>query len=126
MADLPGYGYAAAPEKKVQLWTRLIHDYLRGRPQLRRVFLLIDARHGIKPVDNNIMVMLDTAAVNYQIILTKADKLSPAAAEAVLSQTVAQGKMHVACHPDVILTSSCDGLNLDQIRVEMVKVLKGL
>ena len=93
--DLPGYGYAAAPEKMVQAWTRLIHDYLRGRVQLKRVFLLIDSRHGIKEVDVKIMKMLDAAAVSYQIILTKIDKISKTACEKVLTDTIEKAKMHV-------------------------------
>ncbi len=126
IVDLPGYGYAAAPEKTVQTWTRLIHAYLRGRVQLRRVFLLIDARHGIKKVDENIMKMLDTAAVSYQIILTKADKISATEAQTVLSDTIAIGAQHVACYPEVILTSSEKNTNIDWVRAQFVKVLEGI
>ncbi len=126
IVDLPGYGYAAAPEKTVQTWTRLIHAYLRGRVQLRRVFLLIDARHGIKKVDENIMKMLDTAAVSYQIILTKADKISATEAQTVLSDTIAIGAQHVACYPEVILTSSEKNMNIDCVRAQFVKVLEGI
>ena len=126
IVDLPGYGYAAAPEKTVQSWTRLIHAYLRGRVQLRRVFLLIDARHGIKKVDENIMKMLDTAAVSYQIILTKADKISATEAQTVLSDTIAIGAQHVACYPEVILTSSEKNTNIDWVRAQFVKVLEGI
>ena len=126
IVDLPGYGFASAPEQKVQTWTRLIHDYLRGRQQLRRVFLLIDVRHGIKPVDENIMKMLDKAAVSYQIILTKADKVSETAANQML-QTVADiGRKHVACYPEIILTSSDKNQNIDRVRAEFIKVLKGI
>ncbi len=124
IVDLPGYGYAAAPEKMVQAWTRLIHDYLRGRVQLRRVFLLIDARHGIKPVDEKIMKMLDAAAVTYQIVLTKADKISRVAGEAMLKQTIEQGQKHVACYPQVIMTSSEKNWNIDLVRAEFVKVIE--
>ena len=126
IVDLPGYGFAAAPEKKVQVWTRLIHDYLRGRPTLRRVFLLIDARHGIKTVDENIMKMLDKAAVSYQLVLTKADKLSDTALAAVTEQVSALGKTHVACYPEVLVTSSEKNTNIDLLRAEFVKVLKGI
>ena len=126
IVDLPGYGFAAAPEQKVQVWTRLIHDYLRGRQQLRRVFLLIDVRHGIKAVDENIMKMLDKAAVSYQIILTKADKVSKSEAQNML-QTVSEiAKKHVACYPEIILTSSEKNINIDLVRAEFVKILKGI
>lgn len=126
IVDLPGYGYAAAPEKMVQAWTRLIHDYLRGRVQLRRVFLLIDARHGIKEVDEKIMKMLDSAAVSYQLILTKADKINLPAGQEVLRKTRETGQKHVACHPDILLTSSEKNINIDQVRAEFVKVLEGI
>ena len=126
IVDLPGYGFAKAPEDKVQVWTRLIHDYLRGRPQLRRVFLLIDIRHGIKSVDENIMKMLDKAAVSYQIILTKADKVSQAEAQKVKEKVSEIGAKHVACYPDILVTSSEKKENLDLLRAEFVKVLKGI
>lgn len=126
IVDLPGYGYAAAPEKMVQAWTRLIHDYLRGRVQLRRVFLLIDARHGIKPIDEKIMKMLDGAAVTYQIILTKADKISRIAGEVVLQQTMEIGQKHVACYPEILLTSSEKNWNIDLVRAEFIKVIEGI
>jgi len=126
IVDLPGYGFAKAPEDKVQVWTRLIHDYLRGRPQLRRVFLLIDIRHGIKTVDENIMKMLDKAAVSYQIILTKADKVSEAEAQKVKEKVSEIGAKHVACYPDILVTSSEKKENLDLLRAEFVKVLKGI
>ncbi len=126
IVDLPGYGFASAPQKTVQAWTRLIHDYLRGRQQLRRVFLLIDVRHGIKDVDENIMKMLDKVAVSYQIILTKADKVSVAEANKILSETMEIGKKHVACYPEIILTSSDKKMNIDLVRAQFVKVLKGI
>lgn len=126
IVDLPGYGYAAAPEKMVQAWTRLIHDYLRGRVQLRRVFLLIDSRHGIKDVDEKIMKMLDTAAVSYQIILTKSDKIPFKQAEEVLKKTAEIGKTHVACYPEVLLTSSEKNKNIDLVRLAFVRVLEGI
>lgn len=126
LVDLPGYGYAAAPEKMVQTWTRLIHAYLKGRVNLRRVFLLIDARHGIKQVDLNIMKMLDSAAVTYQIILTKADKISDKAGAEVLKKTQEIAQKHVACYPEIILTSSEKRLNIDLVRAQFVKILKGI
>lgn len=126
IVDLPGYGFASAPETKVQAWTRLIHDYLRGRQQLRRVFLLIDIRHGIKSVDENIMKMLDKAAVSYQLILTKADKVSETAIQQAVQAASEAGKKHVACYPEIIVTSSDKRMNIDLVRAEFVKILKGI
>lgn len=126
IVDLPGYGYAQAPEKTVQAWTRLIHDYLRGRVQLRRVFLLIDSRHGIKKNDENIMKMLDKAAVTYQIILTKTDKIPASYLNKVMAQTVETGQKHVACYPEVLATSSEKKQGIESVRVEFVKVLSGI
>ncbi|MDD3669093.1 MAG: ribosome biogenesis GTP-binding protein YihA/YsxC [Alphaproteobacteria bacterium] len=124
--DLPGYGYAAAPEKKVQNWTRLIHAYLRGRVQLRRVFLLVDIRHGIKKTDENIMKMLDGAAVSYQIVLTKSDKVSGTAAQDMLEKTSAAAAKHPACFPEIILTSASARQNIDWLRAQVVRVLEGI
>lgn len=126
IVDLPGYGFAKAPEDKVQVWTRLIHDYLRGRQQLRRVFLLIDIRHGIKSVDENIMKMLDKAAVSYQIVLTKADKVSQSEAEKMQKAVSQIGAGHVACYPEILVTSADKKTNIDLLRAEFVKVLKGI
>lgn len=126
IVDLPGYGYAAAPEKMVQAWTRLIHDYLRGRVQLKRVFLLIDSRHGLKDVDVKIMKMLDSAAVSYQIILTKIDKISKSACEKVLAETVETAKQHVAAYPEILVTSSEKNIGIEAVRAQFVKVLKGV
>ncbi len=126
LVDLPGYGYASAPRKMVQTWTQLIHAYLRGRQQLKRVFLLIDARHGLKQVDLNIMKMLDTSAVCYQIILTKADKVKQSELDDVFQKTMAEGKKHVACYPEMILTSSENGLGIADVRGEVYKVLEGI
>lgn len=126
LVDLPGYGYAQAPEKMVQSWTRMIHAYLRGRVQLRRVFLLIDARHGIKEVDLKIMKMLDAAAVSYQIILTKCDKISRIESDKVLQKAHEIGKTHVACYPEIIVTSSEKNINIDLVRAEIAKVVEGI
>ena len=126
LVDLPGYGFAAAPKKLVETWTRLIHDYLRGRQQLKRVFLLIDARHGIKKVDEDIMKMLDKAGVSYYIVLTKADKLKQSELDAVFEKTMAKGKEHVACYPEMLLTSSQTGLGIAELRGEVYRILEGL
>lgn len=126
LVDLPGYGYAAAPKKTVETWTRLIHDYLRGRQQLRRVFLLIDARHGIKKVDENIMKMLDSAAVSYQIVLTKEDKVRPVELKETYEKVVADAKTHVACYPEILSTSSENGQGVADLRGEVYKVIAGV
>lgn len=126
LVDLPGYGYAQAPEKMVQSWTRMVHAYLRGRVQLCRVFLLIDARHGIKEVDLKIMKMLDAAAVSYQIILTKCDKISRIESDKVLQKAHEIGKTHVACYPEIIVTSSEKNINIDLVRAEIAKVVEGI
>ena len=126
LVDLPGYGFAAAPKKLVETWTRLIHDYLRGRQQLKRVFLLIDARHGIKKVDEDIMKMLDKAGVSYYIVLTKADKLKKSELDDIFQKTVEKGKQHVACYPEMLLTSSETGLGIAELRGEIYKVLEGI
>lgn len=126
LVDLPGYGYAAAPEKTVQTWTRLIHDYLRGRVQLARVFLLIDSRHGIKEVDSKIMKMLDSAAVSYQIILTKTDKITQKQQEEVLRRTRETAQTHVACYPEILMTSAEKNRGIENVRAQFVKVLTGV
>ncbi len=126
LVDLPGYGFANAPKQMVQNWTKLIHAYLRGRQQLKRVFLLIDARHGLKKVDKDIMVMLDRAAVTYQIVLTKADKVKQSDLEKVYEETMNEGKTHVACYPEIAITSSESGLNIASLRGEIYKVVEGL
>ncbi len=114
MVDLPGYGFAQAPKETVARWTRLVNGYLKGRPTLRRVFMLVDARHGVKPVDEEIMRKLDTAAVSYQTVLTKADKITANELAACLKETLATLKKHPASHPDVIATSSVKGTGIDE------------
>jgi len=126
LVDLPGYGFASAPRDVVKAWTQLIHAYLRGRQQLKRVFLLIDARHGLKKVDQDIMIMLDRAAVTYQIVLTKADKVKNIDLEKILMKTMEEGKKHVACFPEMLVTSSENGLNVAALRGEIYKIVEGL
>lgn len=106
IVDMPGYGYAKAPLKTVQQWRYLINDYLRGRTVLKRVFLLIDSRHGIKEVDHEIMKMLDTAAISYRIVLTKTDKIKASEREAVEADTLAKLRKHVAAFPALSVTSA--------------------
>lgn len=119
LVDLPGYGYAKIERKKVHAWTRLVKTYLRGRPNLRRILLLIDSRHGLKENDREIMAMLDEAAVNYQIVLTKLDKLKVAERDKMLNKTQADAQKFVACHPVVLATSSEKGWGLAEVRAEI-------
>ena len=123
LVDMPGYGYAKAPKKEVKQWTWLVKDYLVGRPNLRRVCLMIDARHGIKEVDKEIMSMLNSAAVTYQIILTKTDKIKPAALEALVEMTTKTIKRHPAAHPEIIATSSETKDGIDMLRMELEKLV---
>jgi GTP-binding protein len=116
VVDMPGYGYAEAPKALVKGWTALIHDYLRGRPQLKRVMLLIDSRHGIKPSDREIMTMLDKAAVSYQGVLTKADKPKSPELDAVRARTEAEMKKHPAAHPILLVTSAREGIGIEELR----------
>ena len=114
LVDLPGYGYARAPKREVAAWTRLVGDYLRGRPPLRRLMLLIDARHGLKDSDRELMAMLDAAAVSYQGVLTKIDKADDL--EAVRAEVAAELAKHVAAHPELLATSAVTGAGIDDMR----------
>jgi GTP-binding protein len=116
VVDMPGYGYAKAPKALVAGWTQLIHDYLRGRSQLKRVMLLIDSRHGPKSSDREIMALLDKAAVSYQAVLTKADKPKSGDLSKVLRETEAELKKHPAAHPVVLATSAMEGHGLEELR----------
>ena len=119
LVDLPGYGYAKAPEKMVKQWQIVLKTYLRGRPNLRRVFLLIDSRHGIKNEDIEIMKMLDTAAVSYQIVLTKSDKISAAELNKILQQTTVEIAKHAAALPYIVSTSAEKKSGLDVLKAEI-------
>ena len=122
--DLPGYGFAKAPKDKVEAWTSLIKDYLRGRPNLARVMLLVDSRHGIKTVDSEIMTLLDEAAVTYQVVLTKADKISDLAIKAVLRETEAALMKHAAAFPVVLVTSVEKNIGIADVRATIAGVAK--
>ncbi|MHB2166683.1 ribosome biogenesis GTP-binding protein YihA/YsxC [Alsobacter sp. R-9] len=123
LVDMPGYGYAAVAKSKVQAWTGLIHDYLRGRASLARVFVLIDARHGLKPNDLAVLDSLDKAAVSYQIVLTKADDLNQAEVEPRLAETRAALARRPAAFPEVLLTSSRTGAGVPELRAAVAKLL---
>ncbi|KAF0676179.1 ribosome biogenesis GTP-binding protein YihA/YsxC [Profundibacterium mesophilum] len=116
IVDLPGYGFANAPVKVVEQWQRLMKNYLSGRQTLRRAFLLIDARHGIKPVDDEIMTLLDRSAVTFQAVLTKVDKLRGDTREKTLEQVRAGLARHPAAYPELIVTSSETGEGIDVLR----------
>ncbi len=119
LVDMPGYGYAKAGKADIARWTALVRDYLRGRAALKRVILLLDARHGPKPHDKDVMDALDTAAVNYQIVLTKADKLKPTEAETAAAAARAVIAKRPAAHPEVIVTSADKGIGIEQLRAEI-------
>jgi GTP-binding protein len=120
LVDMPGYGYAKAPLKVVEQWRRLIRDFLRGRDVLKRTLLLIDARHGIKPVDHDMMKMLDEAAVGYRVVLTKADKIKASDLAEVFARTQADARKHVAAHPDVLVTSAEKGMGIPELRAAVL------
>jgi len=116
LVDVPGYGFANAPKPIVEKWQRLLKAYLSGRQSLRRVFLLIDARHGAKSVDEEIMQLLGRSAVTFQVIMTKCDKIKKAELEKSLDKTIAALQNHPAAFPEVILTSSEKGDGIDTLR----------
>ncbi|EWY38477.1 GTP-binding protein YsxC [Skermanella stibiiresistens SB22] len=119
LVDLPGYGYAKESKTKVAAWTTLVKNYLRGRVTLRRICLLIDGRHGLKPNDLEIMEMLDKAAVPYQIVLTKMDKVKKIDQPALVERTAASLKKHPAAHPEIASTSSEDGTGVVELRASL-------
>jgi GTP-binding protein len=123
IADLPGYGFAEAPKKNVDVWSRLNLSYLRKRPSLRRVFLLIDARRGVGEVDRGIMEQLDSSAVQYQVVLTKSDKIKKAELVEVIEATKAALMQQPAAHPHVITTSSEKGLGLPELRATILSLI---
>lgn len=123
LVDLPGYGYANAPLPVVEKWQRLLKQYLSGRQSLRRAFVLIDMRHGIKSVDEEILSLLDSSAVTFQCILTKADKVKEAAREATLAQVRAALSNHPAAFPELILTSSEKGWGIETLRTTIATLV---
>lgn len=123
LVDMPGYGYAQAPDGLVKKWQQMILTYLQGRANLKRVFLLIDSRHGLKKNDLEIMDLLDKAAVTYQIVLTKTDKISTTALDKVFNETALVLKKHAAAHVRILPTSSEKGIGLDALRVEISSLI---
>jgi GTP-binding protein len=124
LVDMPGYGFAKAPKEKVETWTELVTDYLKGRQSLARVFLLIDSRHGLKTVDADIMKMLDKAAVSYQVVLTKSDKIKPSELQSVSAATEKKLKEHAAAFPIVIATSAETKDGLEELRATAAALVK--
>ena len=122
LVDMPGYGYAAAPKAKVKAWTELIHAYLRGRANLARVYVLIDARHGLKAPDAEVLASLDEAAVSYQIVLTKADQVK-ALAPTVDAVGAALAR-RPAAFPEIIPTSAREGTGLAELRAAIARLLR--
>jgi GTP-binding protein len=118
---MPGYGFAEAPKDMVKRWRHLVNDYLRGRAVLKRVLVLVDARHGLKPVDRDVMAMLDEAAVSYHIVLTKADKLKPSALGRIYEEVAAEAAKHPAAHPAIFTTSSETGSGIAELRTAVVE-----
>ncbi|MDW5315189.1 ribosome biogenesis GTP-binding protein YihA/YsxC [Rhizobium sp. PL01] len=116
LVDMPGYGYAQAPKEHVDAWTKLVFDYLRGRSTLKRVYVLIDSRHGIKKNDDDVLDLLDKAAVSYQVILTKTDKIKDPAVPRLIAETLEKIKKRPAAFPEVLSTSSEKGLGMEELR----------
>ena len=119
LVDMPGYGYAQAPKEQVDAWTKLVFDYLRGRSTLKRVYVLIDSRHGLKSNDERVLDVLDQSAVSYQIVLTKADKPKEAELAAVTKSTAAAIAKRAAAHPKVLVTSAQSRAGIDVLRAEI-------
>ena len=123
LVDMPGYGYAAAPKSKVSAWTRLIHEFLRGRATLARVYVLVDARRGIMPADEDILALLDKAAVSYQVVLTKCDAVAAAELGNRLTAMRAQLARRPAAYPIVLATSAETGAGIPELRAAVHRLL---
>ncbi|HEX2625190.1 MAG TPA: ribosome biogenesis GTP-binding protein YihA/YsxC [Sphingomicrobium sp.] len=124
LVDMPGYGFAEAPKDMVKRWRFLINDYLRGRQVLKRTLVLIDGRHGLKDVDREVMTMLDKAAVNYNLVITKADKVKPTELEKRLEAIRAEAAKHPACHPILYPTSSETGDGIAELRTAVLEAAR--
>ena len=120
LVDMPGYGFAEAPKDLVRRWRNLINDYLRGRAVLKRALVLVDARHGLKDVDRDMMRMLDDAAVGYHLVLTKGDKVKPSALGGLYEMTMVEAAKHPAAHPLIFTTSSETGSGIAELRTAIL------
>jgi GTP-binding protein len=123
LVDMPGYGYAAAAKSKITAWTELIHDYLRGRATLARVYVLVDARHGLMAADDEILATLDQAAVSYQIVLTKTDRVAAADLGARLTSVEGSLARHPAAYPAVLATAAEGGAGITELRAAISRLL---
>jgi len=123
LVDMPGYGFAKAPKDVVKQWRFLINDFLRGRAVLKRTLVLVDARHGIKDVDRDVMKMLDDAAVSYRLVLTKADKIKPTELAETFAQTAEEVRKRPAAHPEIIATSSDTGQGIAELRAAVIEAV---
>ncbi len=125
LVDVPGYGYAKASKKDIKQWQGVLFDYLRGRQQLVRAFVLIDARHGVKAADDEMLTRLDDAAVSYQFVLTKTDALRANEIEAMKEKVLQVAARHPAAHPGVVATSASEKLGIDALRDAVIEALTG-
>jgi GTP-binding protein len=123
LVDMPGYGYAEAPKAKVTAWTALIHAYLAGRANLARVYVLIDARHGLKVADQSVLATLDEAAVSYQVVLTKADAIKAGALGSRIAETAAALAKRPAAFPDVLATSAREDAGIPELRAAVARLI---
>ena len=123
LVDMPGYGFAKAPKDVVKKWRFLINDFLRGRDVLKRTLVLVDARHGLKDVDREIMDMLDKAAVSYRLVLTKGDKIKPTELAEVVARTAEEARKRAAAHPDILATSSETGDGIAELRAAVIEAI---
>src|SRR5262249_39131305 len=123
LVDMPGYGYASAPKPKVAAWTALIHAYLRGRANLKRVYVLVDARRGLSEADGDVLETLDSAAVSYQIVITKADAVKQAELAAGLAAADAALRKHPAAFPEMLVTSTRSGAGIPELRAAIARLL---
>ena len=121
LVDMPGYGFAEAPRDLVKRWRFLVNDYLRGRHVLKRALVLVDARHGLKEVDREMMRMLDDAAVSYHLVLTKSDKVKPSALDPLYEATMVEAAKHPAAHPSIFTTSSETGSGIAELRTAILE-----
>ncbi|MDX3926573.1 MAG: ribosome biogenesis GTP-binding protein YihA/YsxC [Shinella sp.] len=124
LVDMPGYGYAQAPKEHVDAWTKLVFNYLRGRATLKRVYVLIDSRHGIKKNDEEVLSLLDKAAVSYQLVLTKTDKIKEAGVPRLTAETMEKIRKRPAAYPEILATSSEKGAGLDELRTAILTAIQ--
>ncbi len=125
LVDMPGYGFAEAPKDLVRRWKRVVNDFLRGRASLKRTLVLVDSRHGLKPPDREMMEMLDQAAVNYQLVLTKVDKIKASELQAVLEGVGEEARRHPAAHPRIFTSSSEQGSGIAELRTAIFEAAAG-